>query len=144
MRPKTMFIGLLLVGFFNGIHAVAQTQRLVISNLNAASGKLYVAWYNDANSFRKPDKAVLQRVVEVPGGQDSVSVIFEKVREGTYAVAVFFDRNNNGRIDTNIFGMPKEKYGFSNNVFPFARAASFTEAAFKVTAESQSQTIRLR
>jgi uncharacterized protein (DUF2141 family) len=30
-------------------------------------------------------------------------------------VSVYQDSNNNGQLDKNIFGIPKEKYGFSNN-----------------------------
>ena len=34
---------------------------------------------------------------------------------GTYAVKLFHDANDNGRLDTNWIGIPKERFGFSNN-----------------------------
>lgn len=34
---------------------------------------------------------------------------------GKYAIASFHDANNNRELDTNMMGIPNEKYGFSNN-----------------------------
>jgi uncharacterized protein (DUF2141 family) len=38
------------------------------------------------------------------------------VPHGEYAIAVFVDVNGNGKMDKNFLGIPKEQYGFSNNV----------------------------
>ncbi len=35
---------------------------------------------------------------------------------GSYAVSAFHDKNSNKKLDKSILGLPKEKYGFSNNV----------------------------
>lgn len=35
---------------------------------------------------------------------------------GAYSIDAFYDENNNGKLDRNYFGIPAEKYGFSNNV----------------------------
>jgi uncharacterized protein (DUF2141 family) len=48
-----------------------------------------------------------------------------------YAIAAYYDTNNNGRLDKNIFGAPTEPYGFSGNVRPLFRAPTFWEASFK-------------
>jgi uncharacterized protein (DUF2141 family) len=42
-------------------------------------------------------------------------VTFADLPEGTYVVSVYQDSNDNEQLDKNIFGIPKEKYGFSNN-----------------------------
>ncbi len=34
---------------------------------------------------------------------------------GTYAISVYYDINDNGKLDTGLFRIPKEKIGFSNN-----------------------------
>jgi uncharacterized protein (DUF2141 family) len=34
---------------------------------------------------------------------------------GKYAVSCFHDEDNNGKLTTNLFGIPQERYGFSNN-----------------------------
>lgn len=119
------------------------SHTLVISNLDKTKGALYIAWYNKADDFRKADKAVYSKIVPVED-KDAVAVKFEGIANGTYAVAIFFDKNGNGKIDTNMFGIPKEKYGFSNNVYPMMRAATFNESAFVVNSSDASQTIRLK
>ncbi len=46
----------------------------------------------------------------------TVEMRVRNVQPGTYAIAVFHDRNGNGRLDRNLLGLPAEPYGFSNNV----------------------------
>ena len=118
-------------------------QILQISNLDKVKGRLYIGWYKTADDFRKSDKAVLQKIVEVEG-KETVEVIFEHVPPGTYAVAIFLDKNGNGKIDTNMLGIPREKYGFSNNKYPLTRAATFEESAFTVGESGQTISIRLK
>jgi uncharacterized protein (DUF2141 family) len=124
-------------------HPQGYKQTLVISNLDNKNGTLYIGWYNKADDFRKADHFVLQRKVQV-GGRTSVPVAFENVAPGLYAIAIFLDENANGKIDTNFFGVPKEKYGFSNNVFPMMRAASFKESQFFVRDKDEVISIRLK
>ena len=51
---------------------------------------------------------------------------------GEYAIAVFVDLNGNGKMDKNFLGIPKEQYGFSNNVMGTMAAPSFEQAKFEV------------
>ena len=45
---------------------------------------------------------------------------------GTYAIKLHIDENENGELDTNFLGIPKEQYGTSNNsLFLDFEAASF-------------------
>ena len=47
--------------------------------------------------------------------------MFEGVTPGRYAVAVLHDANANGRLDTNVLGMPQERWSIS--VGPATRLA---------------------
>ena len=63
---------------------------------------------------------------------------FSNLPPGAYAVAVYHDENGNGRLDTNLLGLPTERYGFSNNArrilfFPPSFAARFTVSALGTT-----------
>lgn len=54
-----------------------------------------------------------------------------EVPDGKVAIRLFHDTNANGELDTNLLGIPKEGYGFSQN--PKVRGpASFEDAAFEV------------
>ena len=51
---------------------------------------------------------------------------------GTYAVKLHIDENENGKLDTNFIGIPKEQYGISNNVlFLNFKAASSVIDTYK-------------
>ena len=70
------------------------------------------------------DSGVAARIQEkVSRGSYKLSF---KIPPGTYAVKLHIDENENGKLDTNFLGIPKEQYGFSNNG-PFLnfKAASF-------------------
>lgn len=48
---------------------------------------------------------------------------------GKYAVKVYHDENGNNEMDTRIFGIPIERYGFSNNARGTLGPPEFNEAA---------------
>ena len=51
---------------------------------------------------------------------------------GTYAIKLHIDENENGELDTNFLGIPKEQYGISNNtLFLNFDAASFSLNTYK-------------
>ena len=68
---------------------------------------------------------------------------FENISSGTYALAVIHDQNMNGKLDTNIFGIPTEGYGFSNGAKALLHAPSFSAASFHYDGGSLDLTIRL-
>lgn len=136
-------VSFLVFLFFSACVIAQNAQSLVIENLDKRNGKLYIGWYDQAGAFRMPDKAVLKKIVAVTGSE-TVSVLFENVPFGTYAIALFLDENDNGKIDTNFLGIPREKYGFSNNVYPIMRAATFKESSFLVNGTEKTITIRLK
>ena len=138
---RYLLLSLLLLTGTEILHA--QYRHIIrFDNLSKKKGVLYIGWYKSAEDFRQPDKAVISRQVAVEG-KESEWVHFADIKPGTYAVAVFFDRDGDGKLDTNFLGIPKERYGFSNNVYPAMRAANFKEAAFEVK-ENGEQVIRLK
>ena len=48
------------------------------------------------------------------GRRDWHSVRILDLPPGRYALAVYVDRNGNGKLDRGMFGIPSEPYGFSN------------------------------
>ena len=51
---------------------------------------------------------------------------------GIYAVKLHIDENENGKLDTNFLGIPKEQYGISNNIlFLNFKRASFVIDDYK-------------
>lgn len=65
-----------------------------------------------------------------PGGRVE-EFVFEGLAPGSYAVAAYHDVNGNGRLDTIPPGIPREPYGFSNDVGRMA-PPSFERALVEV------------
>lgn len=51
---------------------------------------------------------------------------------GEYAIKVFHDKNSNNELDTLIFGIPKERYGFSNNARETFGPPEYKDAVFNL------------
>ena len=94
-----------------------------ILNLEISSTK-------EAFESDEDDAGVAARIQEkVSGGSYQHSF---KIPPGTYAVKVHIDENENGKLDTNFLGIPKEQYGISNNGrFLNFKAASFIIDTYK-------------
>ncbi len=97
--------------------------------LRSSSGSVRCALFNSADSFPKdPTKAVARTAVQI---KDKHAVCeFTNVVPGTYAASFIHDENNNGKLDTNWLGMPKEGYGASNNARGSMGPPRFNDAKF--------------
>jgi uncharacterized protein (DUF2141 family) len=85
--------------------------ELSLSNQKSAKGKIFLAVYDNENSFGTPEKAVFLKTIPA---KNPFSASFE-LKSGEYAFAVFQDINENGKLDTNFVGIPTEPYGFSKD-----------------------------
>lgn len=80
----------------------------------------------------------------VPSTGDSATCRFKDVPAGKFAVSVAHDVNGNRKVDTNLFGIPTEQWGVSNNARPSLRAPRFEEAAFTVSSEAGNLSIDIK
>lgn len=74
---------------------------------------------------------------------NSVTVTFEGLEPGEYAVRLYHDLNDDGEMNTNPFGMPTEPYAFSNDAKGRFGPAKWEAAKFSVTAEGTVHTITM-
>lgn len=63
---------------------------------------------------------------------DPLKCEFLGLPPGTYAVSVYQDEDDNGELDTNVFGAPTEGYGASRNELPATSAPTFEANAVSV------------
>lgn len=78
----------------------------------------------------------------VPGSNPS-HVRLEQVKPGLYAVQVVYDRNKNFRLDTTLFGAPKEPVGFSRDAVGKMGPPRFADAQFQYAGENMEMKINL-
>ncbi len=74
----------------------------------------------------------------------SVTVRVTGVPPGVYAAQAFQDENENGKIDRNLFGLPTEGIGFSNDAPMRFGPPSFDAAAFRLSPAGGAITVTLR
>lgn len=130
-----------LLPFYGEGQSVAQT--VLIKNLDNKKGNVYIGWYTSEKDYTDGNNATIKKIVPVQDKQE-IAVKFDQVSPGIYAIAVFFDENGNGELDKNFLGIPKEVYGFSNNIIPLTRSATFKEAGFIVGASPETIVIKVK
>ena len=101
--------------------------EVVVSGLRNQDGQLLISLYVRAEGFPEDRKIVRKTLVvdDLPKGE--ASVVFEDLPAGDYAIAILHDEDENGDMTYRLGILPKEGYGFSNNVKPRLKAPSFAE-----------------
>ena len=126
------YIGILAAFLAFGVSAFAQTKLTVtIDKIKGDKGSIRIGIFDSEDGFLK--KPIDGRAIKVAG--DHVTVVFDKLKPGTYAVSVIHDENDNAELDKKAFGIPKEGVGFSNNVMGKFGPPSFEEASIKLKGE---------
>ena len=112
----------------------AQTEcpsvNVKIQNISNSNGVIACAIFESEEGFpgkflKFASKTMLTQI----RGKDA-SFEFSDIKPGNYAIAVIHDENLNGELDTNLFGIPTEGYGFSSGAEVTLSAPSFSDAVF--------------
>jgi uncharacterized protein (DUF2141 family) len=91
----------------------AVSLTVALSGLRSHAGLVRICVSHQEQPFpacRGSDDGLL---TVVPASQ--AEAVIPNLQPGRYAVAVIHDENGNGKLDTNVLGMPVEGFGFSNN-----------------------------
>ena len=103
--------------------------QVKVTNVQEHKGSIRMAVYNHEKSFPSESHSFRGGVLPLSPGT-SPTLFCDNLPFGQYAVAVYQDLNNNGKMDKNSLGIPTEPYAFSNNVRVKWRSPRFGEAAF--------------
>jgi uncharacterized protein (DUF2141 family) len=126
---------------FGQIDPAAGLVELVVTiqGMDGVEGSLRVALFDSADSFT--DEPLLAAVLPV----DSAAAEWRlTLPRGVYAVAAIHDRDGNGELNTNLLGMPRERYGFSNGARGSFGPPSFDDASFDLTEATARQAVEVR
>lgn len=113
-----------------------------VTGLKNKTSKLYVAVFDSAAGFPKPEHS--RTTTTIPVDAKSVEFSLSLPDTSTTGIAIFQDLNGDGKLTKNGFGLPIEPYGFSNNARSTFGPPSFSQAAFKVNEETTSIEISVR
>jgi uncharacterized protein (DUF2141 family) len=115
--------------------------RVELTGLQNAEGNLYIAVYNSDDTWLGDDTVLEQQVV-IADSRDGELVSAEmQLPPGEYALSIFYDSNDNGELDTNFIGIPKEPVALSNNARPKFGPPKYKDAVFTLGEEPLTQRI---
>ena len=114
---------------------------VVIENLASASAPVEVSIYGTENKFPSPKDQL--KTFRFTPTDTTLTAELKGIGHGSYAIAAYQDLDSDGKISTNILGVPKDPYGFSNNYRPKLKAPSFDDCSFDYDESNNTITIRM-
>jgi uncharacterized protein (DUF2141 family) len=130
MSFRVMFFALAAALVFIAGPASAARIIVTIDGLHSAQGNVFVGLYASPAKFLQGNQSDAQKRVRASTGP--ITVAFDNLPPGTYAVGAFHDENGNDHLDTNFLGLPIEGYALSNGVRAVMSKPTFQQAAFTV------------
>jgi len=137
MKSVILALALVLNFAFSSAQEDGITITITIDNATSDEGKV-IASVHTMDTFMK-GAGILNAESEIKDGK--VTLVFENVTPGTYAIMALHDVNNNNRMDFEANGMPKESYGMSGNEMTMG-PPSFDMAKFEVSDQDLEFNIR--
>ena len=118
--------------------------RIELTGLQSVEGVLYIAVY-DSDDTWLGEKTVLEHSVVIADAREGELVATEvRLPPGEYALSIFYDANDNGELDTNFIGIPKEPIALSNNARPRFGPPKYEDAVFALGSEPLTQRIDMK
>ena len=125
------------------LYAQSGTVVVTVAQLDVAQGGTLKIGIYDEEGF--PDVGKELHGIDLSVQDSSMTYVFDSIPVGTYAIAVFQDKNDDGKLNTNLVGKPKEPYGFSQNSYGTLGAPAFKNVSFDVEEDaSVSLTINVK
>jgi len=106
-----------------------------VEGLSNSKGKIMMGLYSSEKEFLKSSYMDVITTIN----EKKSSVTFNNVPQGIYAISFIHDENDNGKMDTNFMGIPKEDYGCSNNARGFMGPPKWKDAKFNLKSDKTLQ-----
>ena len=118
--------------------------EVTMTGFKSEEGQARIALYLDGRSWPDGEESLFAATVQ-PIRDGQAVARFEDVPAGPFAVAVFHDKDVDGKLDSDLLGIPSEDYGFSADARDMFGPPSFEEARLELAAgESKQITVRVR
>ena len=142
MRFRLPFFAFAAALIFIAGPASAARIVVTIDGVHNNQGNVFVGLYAGPAKFLQGNQNDAQRKVRASTGP--MTVVFDNLPPGTYAVGAFHDENANDHLDTNMLGLPVEGYALSNNVRAVMAKPTFQQAAFTVGEQGANVALHIR
>ena len=137
---KAFLVGAALLASFQVSSA---TLTVIISDVRSDIGVLNIGIYDNKNDWLGSSMVHKRSLTVLEHNVGGVVTTSFDVEPGEYAISVHHDDNDNGKMDTNFIGIPKEPTGLSNGAVPKFGPPKYKDAAFRVGNEDLEMPIKL-
>ncbi len=121
------------------------TLRIHVDGLRNSVGKVGTAIYTSPDGWPEDSsKAFRHGPTFIAPGERQATAVWTNLPPGNYGVVALHDENENHKLDRNIFGWPKEGFGFANNPHVDLAAPDFKQALVHVTCPTTETVIHIQ
>ena len=131
---------LLLLLSVSGWTATHDLEVKLTGMRNTKGSVLYLV-FKSADGFPGDAKKSVKQG-KIKASEAKNGILITDLVPGTYAITITHDENNNGKLDTNFVGIPKEGFAFSKNPKVTVGAPSFSQCKFD-SSESKEISIKM-
>jgi uncharacterized protein (DUF2141 family) len=144
VRTKLFSFIVFALIFAQNSHAENAGLKVIITDIDNTKGNVVLAIYNQDDNF--PYNPFKKYTIDKESMTDGkLEYLIQDINPGEYAITLLDDKNKNYDMDTNFIGLPKEGFGFSNNVKPsLAGAPPFEKCTFNLKKEPANITIKMQ
>lgn len=145
MKAVTSFLCysvlLALVFIFSSSFIHAQNIRVNVTELASARGKIVLSVFKDNERFKKevPARVITFSKQGLVNGALTLNFTLEP---GVYGITLLDDENENGKMEKNMIGIPKEGFGFSNFYLQKMKRPVFDD--FKTEIKTGNNVVNIR
>lgn len=107
MRKILLCLTMLLL---SAITSAQISVKLNVDGVEKNGGKIYVSIFNSETTY-KVRKAYHSFTLD---SKNEIVIKGLTLPIGHYVISIYQDSNRNGKLDSNLIGIPKEKFGFTN------------------------------
>lgn len=131
---------LTLAGLNSTVSFAQSSLEIHVNNIKSKKGSIQFALFtSEADYLKNP---VEKKIMKSTG--NDVTVVFENLPPGNYSLSVIHDENENGELDSNAFGIPKEGFAFGNNALGSFGPPPFEKTTITIADQKVKQEIKLK
>lgn len=124
-----MYALLIYFSLFIGFVSNKNPQLTIkIENIEVLEGHIRIGVFNTSENFLKQGFTFKKYKIAVKNATETI--IIDDLPKGDYAFMLYHDKNADGTLNRNLLGIPKEPFGFSNNVKPKFAKPTFEDCKF--------------
>lgn len=138
MSTHNRIAATLLAASLSSGAVTAADLSVAVSGLKTSDGRLMINVVTAEEQMADASDALASMMLSA--STEGVSFTLHNLPAGTYGIQLFHDENNNGELDANLLGIPKEPWAFSNNAAGKFGPPKWQDIRFEISLEDTAVT----